>query len=94
MRLRSSVDHMTLTDMLTQATVGSVTGRLHITVPSGTRKVDCEDPSYAGTYRPFGTHHDAGMEDQAATVTFRVGLTDSLQRLTAAKRLAPATKSM
>jgi hypothetical protein len=60
-----------------------------VNVPPGTRNVQLGDPSYAGTYRPFGTHQHAGMADQPSTVTFRVGLTDSLQRLAAAKRLAP-----
>ncbi len=65
--------------------------RLHVlvNVPSGARNVDFDDPSYAGTYRPFGRHHHGGMQHQPTTVTFRVGLTDSLQRLAAAKRLAP-----
>ena len=65
--------------------------RLHVlvNVPPGRRNIDFEDPSFAGTYRPFGTHHHVGMAHAPSTITFRVGLTDSIQRLTAAKRLAP-----
>jgi hypothetical protein len=60
-----------------------------VNVPAGMRNVDFDDPSFAGTYRPFGRHHHGGTVHQPTTVTFRVGLTDSIQRLTEAKRLAP-----
>jgi hypothetical protein len=65
--------------------------QLHVlvNVPPGTRFVDFRDPHYAGTYRPFGLHHHGGMEHGTRTVTFNVGLTAAIQKLTAARLLAP-----
>jgi hypothetical protein len=69
----------------------AVNMQLHVlvNVPPGTRSVDFRDPHYAGTYRPFGLHHHGGMEHGTRSVTFNIGLTNSIQKLTAAGLLGP-----
>jgi tyrosinase len=64
--------------------------RLHVLVnaPADARNVTYSDPSYAGTYEPFGGHHGgAGMQNQP--ITFSIGLTDAISGLTEAKRFTP-----
>lgn len=65
--------------------------QLHVlvNVPAGKRFVGFKDPHYAGTYRPFALHHHAGMAHRPRTVTFTIGLTNSLRKLAAAKLLRP-----
>lgn len=63
---------------------------LHVllNVPAGPRPISFDDPSYAGTYRPFGHYHAGDGAHARTTVTFRIGLTEAVSRLVAAKRMA------
>jgi tyrosinase len=62
--------------------------RLHVLLntPPDAHNVSFTDPGYAGTFEPFGGHHQVKGQN-ARTVTFSIGLTSSIERLAKEKRL-------
>src|SRR5262249_36409871 len=64
--------------------------RIHVLVnaPAEAANVTFADACYAGTFQPFGAHGGAMKRHEKNVIQFSIGLTNSIKRLTAEKRLA------